>query len=72
MNTSNSDNVIVTSNLTLIKVKTERYFNILTTLKKETNTESSISISEKMSSHHNSAEVIDNTDDDNGNNLLNT
>ena len=29
-------------------------------------------ISEEISSHHNSAEVIDHTCDDNGNNILNT
>ena len=80
MNTSNSDNVIVNSILPRINVQTKSSFNTLNILQTETDTESSISInneifdenniSEEISSHQKSAEVIDHTCDDNGKNLI--
>ena len=48
LNTSNSDNVTVNSNLPRIKVQTEISFNTLINLQKETDTESSISINDKI------------------------
>ena len=71
---------MVNSNLLRINVQPKSSFNTIITLKTETYTESSVSInnatidekyiSEEISSHNNSAEVIDHTCDDNGNNLL--
>ena len=67
-------------NLPCINVYNKSSFNTLITLKKETDVDSIISInyermyesniSEEISSHQNSAEVIDHTCDDNGNFLL--
>ena len=81
-NTSKNDNFIGNSNLPRINFQTKIPFNTLTTLQKETDTESSISIndeimdvnniSEKISSHHNSEDLIDHVCDENGNNLINT
>ena len=82
MNTSNSDSFIGTLNIPCINVQPESSFNTLINLQKETHTESIISInyeildgnniSEEISYHHHSEEVIDHTCDDNGKNLLNT
>ena len=79
-NISNSDNVIGNSNLPRVKVQTKSSFNTPITFQKETDTDSIISInyiiidkkyiSGEISSHHNSAELIDHTYDDNGKNLL--
>ena len=76
LNKSNRDNVIGNSNPPRINVQTESTFNTPINLKKETDTESNISvndemideknISEEISSHHNSEKVIDHTFDDNG------
>ena len=82
MNTSNNNNIIVTSNLPYIKVQNESPFNTLINFQKVTNTESSVSInveimdenkiSDEISSHHDSAEILYHTYDDNGINLFNT
>ena len=80
-NTSNRDNVIGNSYLTHINVHAVSYFNKIINLQKETGIESIISInneitnekiSEEISSHQNSVELIYYTCDDNGNNVLNT
>ena len=70
------------SNLPRINVQTNISFNTLLTLQKWTDTELIIStnngiidennITEEISSHHNSEEVIDHTLDENGNILINT
>ena len=81
-NTSNIDNVIGNSINSCINVHTKSSINKLFTLDYETDTQL-ITItnneiiygnnrSEEISSHQNSAEVIDCTCDDNGINLLNT
>ena len=82
LNTSNSDDVIGNSKLPHINVQTEILFNKIITIQTETVTESSISINnetidennitEEILSHHNSAQVIDPTSDENRNNLLNS
>ena len=82
LNTYNSDNVIVNSNLRCIDVHTELSSNKKVTFQKETDTVSSTSINEEnmdesnaieeMSSNHNSIGVIDHTCDENVINLLNT
>ena len=81
LNTSNSDNVIVNSNVPRKNVHTKNIFNKLIALQKQTDTESIViindeimyenNISEEISSRLSSAEVIDHICDDNGNNLLN-
>ena len=81
-NTSNSDNVIVNSNLPIINVQTKSSLNTLITFPKSTDIQSSIiindeiiyknNISEEISSRHDSAGLIDHTCDDNGKHLLNT
>ena len=73
MNTSNSDDAIVNSNLPCINIHKKNSKNKLISLKKETDAESSTSIndeityynntSEEISCHQNSAEVIDHTCD---------
>ena len=80
-NTSNCYNVVGNSNLPHINVQTGSSSDTFITVKTEIDTGSSISInnetidenniSEEIPSHHNSAEVIDHTRDENGNNLLN-
>ena len=75
LNTSNGYIVIGKSKLPHINVHTKSSFNKLFTLKRETDTESSIGIhdemidekntSEEISSHKNSTEVNDHTCDDN-------
>ena len=78
LNTSNLDNVIGNSNLLCINVQIKTSFNTLITFQKKTDTEWGIIInketineknmSEEISYHQNSEEVIDHTCDDNGKN----
>ena len=78
---SNSDDVIVNSNLPCINVHTKGSLNKFVTLQKATDTQSGTSIndeitddnktSEEISCHQNSAEVMDHTCGNNGNNALN-
>ena len=82
MNTSNSDNLIGTINLPHRNVQNNSSFDTLITLQKVTYTESSDriknkrtkqnNITEDISSHQNSAEIIDHALDENGINLFNT
>ena len=81
-NTSNTNNIIVNSNLPHGNVQNVSLYIALITLQKVTYSESSASIndeitdqiiiSEEVSSHQNSSEIIYNTQDDNVINLLNT
>ena len=48
LNTSNSDDVIVNSNLPLINIQTKSSFNKLVTLQEETNAGSGISINDEI------------------------
>ena len=76
LNTSNIDNIIGNSNFPRFNIQTKSSFYKPTTFKKETDTQSSIiinyeiidenNISEEISSHSNSEEVIDHAFDDNG------
>ena len=77
MNTLNSANVLVNSDLPRINVQTKSLFNTLITFQAETDTESIIItnnetidekyISEEILSHQDSARIIDHTYDDNRN-----
>ena len=81
INTSKRENVVENSELPHINAQRKSSLNKLSTLQKETDTESSISIndeitwenniSETISDHKILAEVIINTCDDNGHSLLN-
>ena len=82
MNISNSDNVIGTSKLPHSKAKTYIPFNTLINSQQLTDKYPSVSInneikyqnniSKNISSHQNSAQIIDHTCDDNGINIVNT
>ena len=81
LNTSNSDNIILTSNLPCINIQNDISFNTFISLQKVTYSESSdnindeitnqINTSEESLSNKNLAEFFDHTCDDNGIILLN-